>query len=80
MSISKEFCSVVKTHFTSNFQKDLQILALRSQLAVLQELLQDQNIKPRVTNQFRRLWVFLSKTLPNWREMLVLVKPETVVG
>jgi hypothetical protein len=26
------------------------------------------------------LWVLLSRLLPNWREMLVIVKPETVIG
>jgi hypothetical protein len=28
----------------------------------------------------RLLWVLLSRLLPNWREMLVIVKPETVIG
>jgi len=62
-------------------QKDLEILALRSQLAILQEHMLNQKItKPRVTMYFRRLWIFLSRVYPNWKDALVIVKPETVIG
>jgi len=65
----------------SSIQKDLEILALRSQLAVLQQQIANRKIsKPRLNDRFRRLWLFLSKALPNWRSALILVKPETVVG
>ncbi len=28
----------------------------------------------------RLLWVLIYRLLPNWRDMLVIVKPETVIG
>ena len=37
MNMIQVFCSFVKGRFMSNMQKDLEILALRSQLAILQE-------------------------------------------
>ena len=81
MSILPLFCSFVKTHSMSEAQKDLEILALRSQLAVLQEHLLNQKIpRPRLNSHFRRLWIFLSEAYPGWKDALVLVKPETVIG
>jgi hypothetical protein len=65
----------------SDFQKDLEILALRSQLAVLQRHIINKQIKrPHVDNRFRRLWVILSKILPGWESALMLFRPETVIG
>ena len=72
--------NLIKTHFMSSIQKDLQILALRSQLSVLQQQLINNKItKPRFDDRFRKLWVFLSKALPDWKSALMLVKPETVL-
>jgi len=36
--------------------------------------------RPSLRPTDRLLWVLLSRLLPNWREMLVIVKPETVIG
>jgi len=36
--------------------------------------------KPQVTDRFRKLWVFLSKVLPDWQSALMLFKPKTVIG
>jgi len=81
MNILQLLCSLVKLRFMSDAQKDLEILALRSQLAVFQEQMVNKKIiRPNVNDRFRRLWVFLSKVLPNWKSVLVLVKPETVIG
>jgi len=64
----------------SSVQKDLEILALRSQLAVLkQQLINHKKPKPRINDRFRKLWIFLSKVLSNWQSALALVKPETVL-
>jgi len=72
---------LIRTRFMSNLQKDLEILALRSQLAVLQQQIINHKIaNPRVTNCFRILWIFLSKVLFSWKSTLILVKPETVIG
>jgi len=81
MNIVHAICSLLRTRLMSDMQKDLEILALRSQLAVLQQQLLNHKIpKPRLTNSFRRLWVWLSKHFGNWKSALVLVKPETVLG
>ncbi|MDR2712843.1 MAG: integrase core domain-containing protein [Clostridiales bacterium] len=81
MNIFQIITCLIKTHFKSRFQKDLEILALRSQLAVFQQHVINHKItKPRLTDRFRRLWIFLSKNLPNWQDALVIVKPKTVIG
>ena len=36
--------------------------------------------RPSLRSTDRLLWVLLSRLLPNWREVLVIVKPETVIG
>jgi putative transposase len=65
----------------SNVAKDLEILALRSQLAIVQKDIFNGKIpKPRFKPALRCLWVLLSKFFPDWRGSLALVKPETVIG
>jgi transposase InsO family protein len=65
----------------SDVAKDMEILALRSQLAITQENIHNHKIpKPRFNHAFRQLWVLLSKVLPAWQSALVFVKPETVIG
>jgi len=81
MNVLQVLRSFVKTNFMSGIQKDLEILALRSQLAMLQKHIISRKItKPRVTNRFRKLWIFLSRNMPGWKDVLILVKPETVIG
>jgi len=58
----------------------LENIALRSQLAVYMQHYEKQKLpKPKPTPAFRQLWVFLSKHLEDWRTVLVLVKPATVI-
>ena len=54
----------------------LEILALRHQLAVYQR----SPRRPRLTPSGRLLWVWLTRVWSGWREVLVFVKPETVVA
>ena len=71
MNILPLLYSFVKTRFVSDTEKDLEILVLRSQLAVLHEHLLNHRItKPRITDRFRRLWIFLSKAYPGWKDAL----------
>jgi len=73
--------SYLKTLILSNTQKDLEILALRSQLALFQqEIINGKRSKPLPTKTFRLLWVIISKFLAKWKSALVIVKPETVIG
>ena len=70
-----------KTRLITETEKDIEILALRSQLSILQQEIHNHKLpKPRFTPAFRQLWVLLSKFSSNWRSHLFLVKPETVVG
>jgi hypothetical protein len=54
----------------------LEVLALRHQLAVLQEV----GRRPRPKPADRLLWVWLSRTWSGWQDALVLVKPRTVIS
>src|ERR1044071_2521777 len=50
-------------------------LALRQQLAVLQRSVK----RPQLRRRDRFFWVMLSQLWKDWREALIIVKPETVV-
>ncbi len=54
----------------------IEILALRHQLAVLQR----QKRRVRLGAADRLLWVVLSRFWKQWRSLLVIVKPETVIA
>lgn len=70
----------LKTIFMSNAAKNLEIIALRSQVALLTEQLENKKIKkPRTTIAFRQLWVLISKFHPNWKPLLAVFKPDTVI-
>ncbi len=51
----------------------LEILALRQQLAIYKRV----SKRPKLRAADRVLWVWLSKLWGNWRNSLVIVKPET---
>ena len=53
----------------------LENLALRQQLAVLRR----QRRRPRIRKLDRAFWVILSRFWGDWKETLVIVKPETVL-
>lgn len=57
-----------------------EIVALRSQLALYQ-LQQEKGIitKPRRTPSFRLIWILLSQVFSGWKDVLCIVKPETVI-
>ena len=50
-------------------------LALRQQLAVLHR----QSKRPRLRKRDRVFWVWFSKLFRNWRSILVIVQPDTVI-
>jgi hypothetical protein len=54
----------------------LEILALRHQLAVLQS----GGRRPRLKPADRLLWVWLSRAWSGWQDVLVFVKPSTVIS
>jgi len=50
-------------------------LALRQQLAVLNRKVH----RPQLSRRDRFFWVILSQLWKNWRQVLIIVKPETVI-
>ncbi|PIC74202.1 integrase core domain-containing protein [Sporosarcina sp. P17b] len=55
-------------------------IALRSQLALYVQRYEKEKLpKPTPTPAFRHLWVFLSKYLGHWKEVLTIVQPDTVI-
>ncbi len=63
--------------FRSRAMLELENLALRHQLGVLQR---SARKRPRLTPADRLLWVGLSRLWRDWRSALAIVKPETVVA
>ncbi len=72
LSIHSLFCD----SFRGRAVLQLELLALRHQLATLERTSPRPSLRPAD----RLLWVILSRILPNWREVVVIVKPETVIG
>jgi putative transposase len=67
--------SFLASLFRSRFSMQLEILALRHQLAVYHRRRKRPIIKPAD----RLLWAWLSKLWAGWRNALVFAKPETVI-
>jgi putative transposase len=71
----KHLLLFVHSSFKTQQSLALENIALRHQLEVLQ-----RNAKrPRLKPNDRELWALLSHFLPNWRQHLTIVKPDTVV-
>jgi hypothetical protein len=54
----------------------LEVLALRQQVAVLKR----KHPRPPLKAYDRLFWIALRRLWPGWKQVLVIVKPETVVG
>jgi putative transposase len=68
----KTIFSALRTHRTLALEN----LALRQQLAILSRTMK----RPRLTRTDRLFWVFLSRIWRDWAQVLVVVKPETVIS
>ena len=68
--------AMVREAFLSRAALHLENLALRQQLAALDR----KRARPSLRMTDRLFWVVLSRLWPGWREILVIVKPETVIG
>src|SRR5215467_4148928 len=71
LSFVLSFCAYLRTLADNQ----LEILALRHQIVVLQR----QNPKPKLKPVDRRLWVGLSQLWSRWQSALWIVKPATVI-
>src|SRR4030095_12252767 len=67
----------MRSCFRTRAGMQIEILALRHQLAVLQRR---TNKRPSLRTADRLLWVVLSRVWAQWRSALVIVKPETVIA
>ena len=78
MLISLTAClATLSSMFRSRTTLELENLALRHQIGVLQR---SARKRPRLTPGDRLLWVLLSRIWSDWRSMLTIVQPDTVVA
>jgi transposase InsO family protein len=69
------FVTTVRALFRSRADLALENLALRQQVAVLEE----RRPRPPLTGMDRALWVALQQNWKHWANALIIVQPETVV-
>ena len=77
MSILLSLLLTLRGNARSRAALQLEVLALRHQLQVLQRT---RPRRLRLANADRWLWVGLSRIWTGWRTALVIVKPETVIA
>src|SRR5215469_9421260 len=77
MLILLSFLATLSSILRSRAALELEILALRHQIGVLQR---SAVKRPKLTTGDRLLWICLSRLWRNWRSTLAIVKPETVVA
>ena len=61
--------------FRSRADLTIEILALRQQLAIFKQ----RTPRPRLAAKDRVFWIALRRWWPNWRQVLIVVQPETVI-
>ena len=69
--------AILSSMVRSRAALELENLALRHQIGVLQRSVRK---RPKLTSGDRLFWVCLSRLWRNWRSVLAIVKPETVVA
>src|SRR5580704_6951808 len=70
------FLALVASTFRTRAAQQAEILALRHQIAVLQ---QSAPRRLRLRQSDRLLWICLSRFWPGWRRWLRILKPDTVL-
>ena len=75
-SVAYSLLLMLRSSVRTRARMQIEILALRHQLAVLQR----QKKRVRLGAADRLLWVLLSRIWSQWRSALVVVKPETVIA
>jgi len=68
--------SIPCAFFCSRYHLGLEIMALRQQLVVLKR----KNPRPKLRLADRLFWILLRRFWPGWTNVLIIVKPETVVS
>ena len=67
----------IRSWFQSRAELQLELLALRHQLHILNR---SRTHRLRLVTADRWFWTWLSRAWPAWRTALVIVKPETVIA
>ena len=70
------FLSALGALFRSRLSLQVEIVALRHQLAIYRRTVK----RPRIRPEDRILWSWLSRRWTGWREVLVVVQPGTVIA
>ena len=70
------FLVAIRVFFRSRSDTALEVLVLRQQVAVLKR----KRPRPRLNSWDRLFWTMLRRCWSRWTDVLVLVKPDTVVG
>ena len=68
--------AAVGVFFSTRGDAALEVLALRQQVAILKR----KRPRPRLNSFDRLFWTTLRRLWPRWTDLLVIVKPETVIG
>jgi putative transposase len=68
--------AAIRVFFRSRSDTALEVLALRQQVAVLRR----KRPRPKLNTSDRLFWTTLRRVWSRWAEVLVVVKPDTVVG
>ena len=76
LQIILSFLAAIRVFFRSRSDTALEVLALRQQIAVLKR----KRPRPKLNSWDRRFWTTLRQLWSRWTEVLLLVKPDTVVG
>ena len=71
-----DLVTAVRGFFLCRTDLALEILALRQQVAVLKR----KRPRPKLSRMDRLFWTALRSVWSRWAEVLLIVKPETVVG
>ncbi len=75
MSVFQVVAVFLRSLLRTQTELAVENLALRQQLAVLEQ----KSKRPRLRNRDRIFWAWLSRFWSNWRSVLLIVQPETVV-
>ena len=76
LHILLSFLVAIRAFFRSRSDTALEVLALRQQAAVLKR----KRPRPRLNSCDRLFWTILRRCWSRWTDVLVLVKPDTVIG
>lgn len=76
MSFALALVAALSAFFRDRRDVAIEVLALRQQVAVLKR----KRPRPHLTTTDRLFWILLQRTCVRWKELLLIVKPETVLG